>query len=35
VSNAKLCSVGWTPQYPTFADGMEKSVLPSFGASTV
>jgi nucleoside-diphosphate-sugar epimerase len=35
VSNAKLRSLGWTPQYPTFADGMEKSVLASFGASTV
>ena len=29
VSNAKLRSLGWTPQYPTFADGMEKSVFPS------
>lgn len=29
VSNAKLRSLGWTPQYPTFADGIEKSVLPS------
>jgi nucleoside-diphosphate-sugar epimerase len=27
VSNAKLRSLGWVPQYPTFADGMEKSVL--------
>jgi len=27
VSNAKLRSLGWAPQYPTFADGMEKSVL--------
>lgn len=35
VSNAKLGSLGWTPQYPTFADGMEKSVLASFSASTV
>jgi nucleoside-diphosphate-sugar epimerase len=35
VSNAKLRSLGWTPQYPTFADGMEKSVLPGFIASTV
>jgi len=35
VSNAKLRSLGWTPQYPTFADGMEKSVLASFSASTV
>jgi len=30
VSNAKLRSLGWTLQYPTFAEGMEKSVLPSF-----
>ncbi|PWT80352.1 MAG: hypothetical protein C5B58_11865 [Acidobacteria bacterium] len=29
-SNLKLRSLGWTPQYPTFAEGMEKSVLPSF-----
>jgi nucleoside-diphosphate-sugar epimerase len=27
VSNAKLRDLGWTPRYPTFADGMEKSVL--------
>jgi nucleoside-diphosphate-sugar epimerase len=31
VSNAKLRTLGWTPRYPTFADGMAKSVLPSFG----
>jgi nucleoside-diphosphate-sugar epimerase len=30
VSNAKLRSLGWTLQYPTFAEGMENSVLPSF-----
>src|SRR5213594_3275487 len=30
VSNAKLRSLGWTLQYPTFAEGMEKSVLRSF-----
>src|SRR6266550_5815037 len=30
VSNAKLRRLGWTPQYPTFSDAMEKSVLPSF-----
>ena len=30
VSNAKLRRLGWTPQYPTFVDGLEKSVLPSF-----
>jgi nucleoside-diphosphate-sugar epimerase len=29
VSNAKLRSLGWVPEYPTFAEGMEKSVLPS------
>ncbi len=27
VSNRKLRSLGWTPQYPTFAEGMTKSVL--------
>jgi len=31
VSNAKLHTIGWTPRYPTFADAMEKSILPSFG----
>jgi nucleoside-diphosphate-sugar epimerase len=31
VSNAKLRGLGWAPQYPTFAEGMERSVLPSFG----
>ena len=30
VSNAKLRQLGWAPQYPTFADAMEKSILPSF-----
>src|SRR4029453_1399649 len=30
VSNAKLRRSGWTPQYPTFADAMETSILPSF-----
>jgi nucleoside-diphosphate-sugar epimerase len=30
VSNAKLRELGWTPRYPTFADAMEKSILPSF-----
>ena len=30
VSNAKLRNLGWTLQYPTFAEGMEKSVLPGF-----
>jgi nucleoside-diphosphate-sugar epimerase len=31
VSNDKLRSVGWIPRYPSFIEGMEKSVLPSFG----
>jgi nucleoside-diphosphate-sugar epimerase len=30
VSNAKLRGLGWTPRYPSFAEGMEKSILPSF-----
>jgi hypothetical protein len=30
VSNKKLCRLGWSPRYPTFAEAMEKSVLPSF-----
>jgi nucleoside-diphosphate-sugar epimerase len=30
VSNTKLRRSGWTPQYPTFADAMEKSILASF-----
>lgn len=30
VSNAKLRALGWQPQYPTFAEAMEKSILPSF-----
>jgi nucleoside-diphosphate-sugar epimerase len=29
VNNAKLRSLGWTLQYPTFVDAMEKSILPS------
>ena len=29
VSNAKLRGLGWAPRYPTFAEGMEKSVLPN------
>jgi nucleoside-diphosphate-sugar epimerase len=33
VSNTKLRRSGWTPQYPTFADAMEKSILPSFALS--
>jgi nucleoside-diphosphate-sugar epimerase len=30
VSNSKLRQFGWTPQYSTFADAMEQSILPSF-----
>jgi len=30
VSNTKLRCLGWTPHYPTFADAMENSILPSF-----
>ena len=30
VNNAKLHQLGWTPDYPTFRDAMEKSILPSF-----
>ena len=30
VRNAKLRSLGWTPQYTTFVDAMERSILPSF-----
>ncbi len=33
VSNAKLHQLGWTPVYPTFADAMESSVLPSFAGT--
>jgi nucleoside-diphosphate-sugar epimerase len=29
VSNAKLRAIGWRPRYPSFAEGMEKSVLLS------
>ena len=29
VSNAKLRRLGWTPEFPTFAMGMENSVLPA------
>ena len=32
VSNQKLRSLGWTPQYLSFADGMSKSVLQSSAA---
>jgi nucleoside-diphosphate-sugar epimerase len=31
VSNAKLRSLGWAPEYGNFAEAMEKSILPSFG----
>jgi nucleoside-diphosphate-sugar epimerase len=30
VSNAKLRRLDWAPKYPTFAEGMEKSVFQSF-----
>jgi nucleoside-diphosphate-sugar epimerase len=30
VSNDKLHQLGWTPDYPTFRDAMEKSILSSF-----
>lgn len=30
VSNAKLRATGWTPQYPTFAEAMGKSIVASF-----
>jgi nucleoside-diphosphate-sugar epimerase len=30
VSNSKLRDLDWAPLYPTFAEGMEKSVFPSF-----
>jgi nucleoside-diphosphate-sugar epimerase len=30
VTNAKLHQLGWTPDYPTFRDAMEKSILASF-----
>ncbi|PYJ14011.1 MAG: hypothetical protein DME93_01330 [Verrucomicrobia bacterium] len=33
VSNVKLRVLGWTAQYPTFAEAMEKSILPSFALS--
>ena len=34
VSNAKLRGLGWSPRYPSFAEAMEKSILPSFAASS-
>ena len=30
VSNTRLHQLGWSPDYPTFCDAMEKSILPSF-----
>jgi len=30
VSNAKLRALGWRPRYPSFAEAMEKSILPGF-----
>lgn len=30
VRNTRLHHLGWTPDYPTFCDAMEKSILPSF-----
>jgi nucleoside-diphosphate-sugar epimerase len=30
VSNAKLRALGWAPSYSTFAEAMEKSILPTF-----
>ena len=30
VTNAKLHQLGWTLDYPTFGDAMERSILPSF-----
>jgi len=31
VSNAKLRSLGWAPEYGNFVEAMGKSILPSFG----
>ena len=33
VSNTKLRRSGWTLQFPTFAEAMERSILPSLGLS--
>ena len=30
VSNQKLQELGWTPKFPNFKIGMEKSVLPAY-----
>jgi nucleoside-diphosphate-sugar epimerase len=35
VSNAKLRNLGWTLQYPTFVDAMEKSILRSMSVLEV
>jgi nucleoside-diphosphate-sugar epimerase len=35
VSNAKLRNLGWTLQYPTFVDAMEKSILRSMSVFVV
>ena len=35
VSNSKLRSLGWTLQYPTFVDAMEKSILGSMSVFDV
>ena len=35
VSNAKLRGLGWTLQYPTFVDAMEKSILRSMSVFEV
>jgi nucleoside-diphosphate-sugar epimerase len=35
VSNGKLRALGWEPQYPSFTDGMEKSVLPNLAKMPV
>jgi nucleoside-diphosphate-sugar epimerase len=30
VSNSKLHELGWRPAYPSFAEAMERSIIPSF-----
>jgi nucleoside-diphosphate-sugar epimerase len=34
VSNARLRGTGWVPSFPSFMEGMEKSVLPGWDAQT-
>jgi nucleoside-diphosphate-sugar epimerase len=34
VSNRKLRALGWAPRFPTFREGMEQSVLPSWRLTT-